>query len=95
MQTFEDYFVMYLYQFDLVNVSIDFPCCCIFIPTQYLLVSSRSTYFSINHGIICIFQLNIMHYLEETRPSRPLMPQDVHKRAKVHITFLSLSFTLM
>lgn len=24
-----------------------------------------------------------MHYLEETRPQRPLMPQDVHKRAKV------------
>nr|CAD7262418.1 unnamed protein product [Timema shepardi] len=27
--------------------------------------------------------LSIMHYLEETRPARPLMPQDVHKRAKV------------
>lgn len=25
----------------------------------------------------------IMHYLEETRPQRPLMPQDVHKRCKV------------
>jgi len=36
-----------------------------------------------------------MHYLEETRPSRPLMPQDVHKRAKVHITFISLSFMLL
>lgn len=24
-----------------------------------------------------------MHYLEETRPQRPLLPQDVHKRAKV------------
>lgn len=24
-----------------------------------------------------------MHYLEETRPQRPLMPQDCYKRAKV------------
>lgn len=24
-----------------------------------------------------------MHYLEETRPQRPLMPSDVYKRAKV------------
>jgi len=26
-----------------------------------------------------------MHYLEETRPQRPLMPQDVYKRAKVRV----------
>ncbi|XP_054265739.1 probable maleylacetoacetate isomerase 2 [Macrosteles quadrilineatus] len=30
-----------------------------------------------------IESLNIMHYLEETRPQRPLMPQDVVKRARV------------
>ena len=30
-----------------------------------------------------LFQLNIIYYLEETRPQRPLMPQDIYKRAKV------------
>nr|CAD7200044.1 unnamed protein product [Timema douglasi] len=35
------------------------------------------------HGTLSCSQLSIMHYLEETRPARPLMPQDVHKRAKV------------
>ncbi|KAI5707043.1 hypothetical protein M8J75_013851 [Diaphorina citri] len=34
-------------------------------------------------GHTLIESLNIMHYLEETRPQRALMPQDVHKRAKV------------
>jgi len=28
-------------------------------------------------------QLSILHYLEETRPGRPLLPGDVLKRAKV------------
>lgn len=28
-------------------------------------------------------QLNILHYLEETRPHRPLMPADPIKRARV------------
>ena len=28
-------------------------------------------------------QLNIMHYLDETRPQQPLMPTDVIKRARV------------
>lgn len=34
-------------------------------------------------GHTLIESLAIMHYLEETRPQRPLLPQDVHKRAKV------------
>lgn len=34
-------------------------------------------------GHILIESLSIMHYLEETRPQRPILPQDVHKRAKV------------
>ncbi|KAF6216570.1 hypothetical protein GE061_000913 [Apolygus lucorum] len=34
-------------------------------------------------GHTLIESLNIMHYLEETRPQRALMPQDVYKRAKV------------
>nr|CAD7430058.1 unnamed protein product [Timema monikensis] len=34
-------------------------------------------------GHTLVESLSIMHYLEETRPARPLMPQDVHKRAKV------------
>jgi len=34
-------------------------------------------------GNTIIESLNILHYLEETRPQRPLMPQDVLKRAKV------------
>ncbi|CAG2067316.1 unnamed protein product, partial [Timema podura] len=34
-------------------------------------------------NVLSCSQLSIMHYLEETRPARPLMPQDVHKRAKV------------
>lgn len=34
-------------------------------------------------GHTLVESLAIMHYLEETRPQRPLLPQDVHKRAKV------------
>ncbi|KFB36951.1 AGAP002898-PB-like protein [Anopheles sinensis] len=34
-------------------------------------------------GHTLIESLSIMYYLEETRPQRPLMPQDVLKRAKV------------
>lgn len=34
-------------------------------------------------GHTFVESLNIMHYLEETRPQRPLMPHDVVKRAKV------------
>jgi len=34
-------------------------------------------------GHTLIESVAIMHYLEETRPQRPLLPQDVHKRAKV------------
>lgn len=34
-------------------------------------------------GCTLVESLSIMHYLEETRPQRPLLPQDVHKRAKV------------
>ena len=34
-------------------------------------------------GNTIIESLNIMTYLEETRPQRPLLPQDVIKRAKV------------
>lgn len=33
-------------------------------------------------GHTLIESVAIMHYLEETRPQRPLLPQDVHKRAK-------------
>lgn len=34
-------------------------------------------------GHTLIESMNIMHYLEETRPQKALMPQDVFKRAKV------------
>ncbi|CAB0013219.1 unnamed protein product [Nesidiocoris tenuis] len=34
-------------------------------------------------GHTLIESCSIMHYLEETRPQRALMPQDVYKRAKV------------
>lgn len=34
-------------------------------------------------GHTFVESLSIMQYLEETRPHRPLMPQDVVKRAKV------------
>lgn len=34
-------------------------------------------------GHTLVESMAIMHYLEETRPQRPLLPQDVHKRAKV------------
>lgn len=34
-------------------------------------------------GNTLVESLNILHYLEETRPQRPLMPHDVVKRAKV------------
>lgn len=34
-------------------------------------------------GHTFVESLSIMHYLEETRPQRPLMPHDVVKRAKV------------
>lgn len=42
-------------------------------------------FFFINaDGHTLVESLNIMHYLEETRPNqRPLMPQDCFKRAKV------------
>lgn len=33
-------------------------------------------------GHTLVESLAIMHYLEETRPQRPLLPQDFHKRAK-------------
>lgn len=40
--------------------------------------------FSINlDGHTLVESIAIMHYLEETRPQRPLLPQDVHKRCKV------------
>lgn len=34
-------------------------------------------------GVTLVESLNIMHYLEETRPHRALMPNDCIKRAKV------------
>lgn len=34
-------------------------------------------------GVTLIESLSIMHYLEETRPHRPLLPNDCIKRAKV------------
>ncbi|XP_050305850.1 probable maleylacetoacetate isomerase 2 isoform X1 [Anthonomus grandis grandis] len=34
-------------------------------------------------GVNLIESMSIMHYLEETRPHRPLLPADVVKRAKV------------
>lgn len=34
-------------------------------------------------GHTLVESVAIMHYLEETRPQRPLLPQDVHKRCKV------------
>lgn len=37
-------------------------------------------------GNILVESLNIMHYLEETRPQRPLMPPDVIKRSKVRFS---------
>ncbi|KOB55060.1 Glutathione S-transferase zeta 1, partial [Operophtera brumata] len=35
------------------------------------------------YGETLVESLNIMHYLEETRPQRPLMPEECFKRAKV------------
>lgn len=37
----------------------------------------------ITDGHTLIESLSVMQYLEETRPQRPLLPQDFHKRAKV------------
>lgn len=34
-------------------------------------------------GITLVESLNILHYLEETRPQRPLLPHDIVKRSKV------------
>lgn len=34
-------------------------------------------------GVALVESLSILHYLEETRPQRPLLPPDVVKRAKV------------
>lgn len=37
-----------------------------------------------------------MYYLEETRPQRPLLPQDVGKRAKVRLAFrINLEYLLV
>lgn len=48
-------------------------------------------------GHTLVESLAIMHYLEETRPQRPLLPQDVLKRAKVReiCEVLSLSLSLL
>lgn len=42
-----------------------------------MLISSNSD------GHTLVESIAIMHYLEETRPQRSLLPQDVHKRCKV------------
>lgn len=34
-------------------------------------------------GHTLVESVAIMHYIEETRPQRPILPQDVHKRCKV------------
>lgn len=39
--------------------------------------------YEISDGHTLVESVAIMHYLEETRPQRPLLPQDVHKRCKV------------
>lgn len=39
--------------------------------------------FKNSDGHTLVESIAIMHYLEETRPQRPLLPQDVHKRCKV------------
>lgn len=46
-------------------------------------------------GHTFVESLNIMHYLEETRPQRPLMPHDVIKRAKVKDLFDSQNYQKM
>lgn len=38
-------------------------------------------------GVTLVESLSIMQYLEETRPHRPLLPNDCIKRAKVTIEF--------
>lgn len=44
----------------------------------------HSFFFCFNlDGHTLVESIAIMHYLEETRPQRPLLPQDVHKRCKV------------
>lgn len=50
---------------------------------SYILINIVSNLYMYVDGHTLIESLAIMHYLEETRPQRPLLPQDVHKRAKV------------
>lgn len=50
---------------------------------SYLILSFCLSLPLISDGHILVESLSIMHYLEETRPQRPILPQDVHKRAKV------------
>lgn len=65
-----------------VNPMEQVPALQIGIINRFVLLLSLLNYI-ISDGHTLIESLAIMHYLEETRPQRPLLPQDVHKRAKV------------
>lgn len=44
--------------------------------------------------VTLVESLNIMHYLEETRPQKPIMPKDIIQRAKVTIAYFFISIIL-
>jgi maleylacetoacetate isomerase len=51
---------------------------------SYKFLKNLKTFLALQiDGHTLVESVAIMHYLDETRPQRPLLPQDFHKRAKV------------